>query len=325
MKLPGSATICLAARICPFDLSKMLPQRLGLGKIIHIQRSIPLRYDESKTRMDRSLKPQFDSYIGIDYSGAGHCETRTSSLRVCAAMQGRPPAAIAPSALASSQRKTSHNLKSEVNSKRKNWNRLEIYHWLCEYLEANSKVMIGVDHGFSFPTSYFERYKIKNWNQFLADFVEHWPTHKDKVTVNELRTNSKRAGDASEFRLAEKWTSSAKSVFHFDVQGAVAKSTHCGIPFLAQLRERYPQLHFWPFDGFAVPKNRSVIAEVYPSLFRNRYDRASRTVDQQDAYSVCRWLQETDRGHGLRRYLQPPLTDSEKAKAEIEGWILGVA
>jgi hypothetical protein len=30
-------------------------------------------------------------------------------------------------------------------------------------------------------------------------------------------------------------------------------------------------IHFWPFDGWAVPEDRSVIAEVCPSIFRNRY------------------------------------------------------
>jgi hypothetical protein len=33
-------------------------------------------------------------------------------------------------------------------------------------------------------------------------------------------------------RLTEERAGSAKSVFHFDVQGSVAKSTHAGIPWL---------------------------------------------------------------------------------------------
>lgn len=45
-----------------------------------------------------------------------------------------------------------------------------------------------------------------------------------------------RVGDASELRLCERWSSSAKSVFHVDVQGSVAKSTHAGIPWLKRLR-----------------------------------------------------------------------------------------
>jgi len=68
-----------------------------------------------------------------------------------------------------------------------------------------------------------------------------------------------------------------------------------------------------------------VIAEVYPSILRNRYPREGRTPDEHDAYSVARWLMETcERGH-LGRYLNPPLTDKEREVAELEGWILGIA
>jgi hypothetical protein len=54
-----------------------------------------------------------------------------------------------------------------------------------------------------------------------------------------------RTGESSELRLAEHWTSSAKSVFHFDVQGAVAKSSHAGIPWLKWRRDGAAErLHF---------------------------------------------------------------------------------
>jgi hypothetical protein len=39
-----------------------------------------------------------------------------------------------------------------------------------------------------------------------------------------------------------------------------------------------------------VPDGRSVVAEAYPSIFRNRYDKGDRTADQQDAYATARWL-----------------------------------
>lgn len=49
-----------------------------------------------------------------------------------------------------------------------------------------------------------------------------------------------------------------------------------------------------------------------------------RTLDEQDAYSVCRWLKETCEGGFLDRYLHPPLTKDEWEVAGLEGWILGV-
>jgi hypothetical protein len=53
--------------------------------------------------------------------------------------------------------------------------------------------------------------------------------------------------------LTEQWTATAKSVFQFDVQGAVAKSTYAGLPWLQYLRRECKRgLHFWPFDGWDI-------------------------------------------------------------------------
>jgi hypothetical protein len=46
-------------------------------------------------------------------------------------------------------------------------------------------------------------------------------------------------------------------VFHFDVQGSVAKSTHAGIPWLRFIRRRLgARVHFWHFDGWDIPAGR---------------------------------------------------------------------
>lgn len=252
----------------------------------------------------------FNSYIGIDYSGAGKPSTRTSAIQVYLAEEENKPQCVAsPGSIAAKCKR--------------NWNRIEVQRWLVKYLANNHSVIVGIDHGFSFPISYFERYKLSDWSEFLADFAAAWPTDSDGVTVEQFRGNSTRTGDTKELRLTERWTSSAKSVFQFDVQGSVAKSTHSGLPFLRKLRLALPGLHFWPFDGFCIPSGRSVIAEVYPSLFRNRYPRQTRTVDQQDAYAVCCWLRDMDVGFDLDRFLSPPLTEPQKTIAALEGWILG--
>ena len=68
-----------------------------------------------------------------------------------------------------------------------------------------------------------------------------------------------------------------------------------------------------------------MIAEVYPSLWRRRYDDNGRTADEQDAYATSRWLSEMDqRGELHRRYFRPPLCEEEFRVAKLEGWILGV-
>jgi hypothetical protein len=128
------------------------------------------------------------------------------------------------------------------------------------------------------------------------------------------------AGDASRDRRAR-----AKSVFHFDVPGSVAKSTHAGLPWLRYMRRRLgDRAHFWPFDGWEVPVGCSAIAEVYPSLWAKSWPVNGRTADQHDAYCAAAWLQQADAGGQLGRFLRPELSESERGVAGVEGWILGV-
>jgi hypothetical protein len=118
----------------------------------------------------------------------------------------------------------------------------------------------------------------------------------------------------------------AKSVFHFDVPGSVAKSTHAGIPWLRFLRSRTGErVHFWPFDGWTFPQGKSAVVEVYPALWSHSFPRDGRNSDQQDAYAAAAWLRRSDQDGNLERFLTPSLTDNERKVAQIEGWILGIA
>lgn len=265
-------------------------------------------------RQSRDEAMVFECYVGIDYSGAETPESRLASLQVYAARDPLPERVSTPAAPVDKYWK---------------WTRREIAEWLIEKARSGERFIAGIDHGFSFPASYFTRYAVRTWPEFLEDFVDHWPTHRSHTYVDFIREADEgppdRTGSSTELRLTERWTSSAKSVFQFDVQGSVAKSTHAGIPWLLRMRREVGErLHFWPFDGWDVPEDKSVIAEVYPSLFRNRYPRADRTVDQQDAYATARWLSEMDRRGALSRYFAPPLTPDELGIAGREGWILGV-
>lgn len=261
----------------------------------------------------------FEQFIGIDYSGAEAPDTGLRGLQVFAARVGQIP----------------EEISNAEGYKRRNWCRRAVAHWLVERLRSGERLIIGIDHGFSFPETYFQRYGLKSWEAFLVDFHRYWPTdEKDCMIdfiregvwwINQTHPNGERTGKATELRLSELWTSSATSVFRMDGQGAVGKSTHAGLPWLQFLRERCGhQLHFWPFDGWQAPEGKSLIAETYPSIFRRRYPKEYRTPDQQDAYSIARWLEETVRRGALERYLNPPLTIPERKIAGLEGWILGV-
>jgi len=102
-------------------------------------------------------------------------------------------------------------------------------------------------------------------------------------------------GENTWLRMTERWTATAKSVFLFDVQGSVAKSTFAGLPWLLYLRNwRKRPIHFWPFDWREVPKGSSSVVEVYPSLWTRRFPKDGRDGDEQAAYAAAAWLQRVD-------------------------------
>jgi hypothetical protein len=261
-----------------------------------------------------SRPPQFEHYLGIDYSGA---ETPTSSLKGLRVYASTP----ASSAL-------------EVlppPSPRKYWTRRGLAEWLAAFLAEKGPTLVGIDHGFSFPLRYFETHGIlPDWRIFLEDFKKHWPTDEDHTYVDFVRDGVAgmghlRAGNTRWRRLTELRAGAAKSVFHFDVQGSVAKSTHSGIPWLRFLGNSLAgKIHFWPFDGWEFPEGKSVLVEVYPSLWSKNFATEDRTADQHDAYSVAEWLRRAARNGSLLEFTQPSLHPGEKAVAQVEGWILGV-
>ena len=257
--------------------------------------------------------PAFTRYIGIDYSGAKTAESSLKGLRVFLADGDGPVVEVPP-----------------PPSPRKYWTRRGIAQWLTERLAEDIPTIAGIDHGFSFPHRYFELHHLpQGWPAFLDDFQHHWPSDAEHTYVDFIRygvrgKGAARMGDSHWRRQCEE-RCGAKSVFHFDVPGSVAKSTHAGIPWLRYLRQRLGvRLHFWPFDGWEIRSGRSVVAEVYPALWKHAYPAEDRTPDQHDAYAVAYWLREADRDGRLRVALNPNLMPHERSVAEVEGWILGV-
>jgi len=256
----------------------------------------------------------FNRYIGIDYSGAETSESSLSGLRVYMANVGEVPLEVQP-----------------PPSPRKYWTRRGLANWLVNELQGSAPTIVGIDHGFSFPLEYFNEYRITHrWQSFLEDFKSHWPTDKNNTYVDFVRkgvvgSGNARRGDARWKRLTEMRAKGAKSVFHFDVPGSVAKSTHAGLPWLLFIKnELKGKAHFWPFDGWQPRNGTSVIAEVYPALWAEQFYRDRRTNDQHDAYSIVAWLSKEDREGSLFTKFLPRLTPEEQVRAEIEGWILGV-
>jgi hypothetical protein len=256
--------------------------------------------------------PQFDRYIGIDYSGAQAPTSSLKGLRVYMADRNSPPSEVQP-----------------PPGPRKYWTRRGLAEWLTERLIEDRATLAGIDHGFSFPWAYFDKYDLPHdWAAFLQDFGRHWPTDGDHTYVDFVRkgdwgNGAARTGSSRWRRLTEQ-RAGAKSVFHFDVPGSVAKSTHAGLPWLRNIRMLAPNVHFWPFDGWEIPAGCSAVAEAYPSLWSRSFVREGRTGDQHDAFSIAEWMRRADLDGTLREFLAPSLSPGEQLIAHIEGWILGV-
>lgn len=258
--------------------------------------------------------PAFETYVGIDYSGAATPTSSLDGLRVYMAGPASSAVEVEP-----------------PRSPRKYWTRRGVAGWLVERLSEGRPVLVGIDHAFSFPLRYFETHGLpSDWPAFLDDFQRHWPTDEDDTYVDFVRDRlvgdgPARYGESRWRRLTEVRARSAKSVFHFDVQGSVAKSTHAGLPWLRSIRRQVgDRVHFWPFDGWDIPAGRSAIVEVYPALWSKGFEREARTADQHDAYSVAMWMRNADADGSLRRFLNPVLEPEERSAATVEGWILGV-
>ena len=257
--------------------------------------------------------PSFERYIGIDYSGAKTPISSLDGLRLYLAQGDAAAEEVQP-----------------PPSPRKYWTRRGIAEWLVERLAEDVPTLVGIDHGFSFPLRYFEvHHLLPEWPEFLDDFQRHWPTDNDNTYVDFIRDGScgngaARMGNSRWRRLCEE-RCRAKSVFQFDMQGSVAKSTHAGIPWLRYLRLLLgDQVHFWPFDGWDIPARHSAVVEAYPALWNRSYTQEGRTPDQHDAYTIATWLREADHDGRLQVALKPSLMPQERAIAEVEGWILGV-
>ena len=256
--------------------------------------------------------PAFERYIGVDYSGAETPDASLRGLRIYVADRTSQPVEIPP-----------------PPGPKKYWTRSGVAERLVELLSEDTSTLVGIDHGFSFPLRYFEKYGLAlDWTAFLKDFQLHWPTDEKNTYVDFVRdgvdgNGAARTGKSTWRRIAEIRSGRAKSVFHFDVPGSVAKSTHSGLPWLLYIRLR-TAAHFWPFDGWQIPAGRSAIAEVYPALWSKAYPKETRDEHQHDAYSIAAWLREADRRGSLSGFLDPDLEERERKVAEIEGWILGV-
>lgn len=270
----------------------------------------------------------FQRYIGVDYSGAATATERKSGLAVCSAVGDADPKVDDTFAVGATR-----------------WTRAELAHMLVNrLLERDTPTLVGIDHAFSFPIDYFDRYLLprNDWGNFLEDFQGHWPTDEGDNTVGRIQLaqqtlqrngqrDGHRLGEPNWFRLTDRFSRVSSSVFDFEAMGrGVAHQTHAGLPWLLYIRRQLggslDDVNFWPFDHWDVTPGQSVVVEVYPALWSGRFERVYNDSGghRHDAYSIAKWMSETDRNGILSQYFRPRLTDEQNEMLRTEGWIFGV-
>jgi hypothetical protein len=258
--------------------------------------------------------PEFQRYIGINYSGAEVIQSSLPALRVYAAAEDQPAVEINPPA-----------------GFKKYWTRQAIADWLVQQLVADVPTLVGINHAFSFPLDWYVHHRLPpDWSAFLEDFCHHWPTGKPNTYVCFVRDGvsgnyAARHGNRSWHRRTDARAGRAPSLFDFERPRSIAVATHAGLPWLLHLRKRLPRkLHIWPLDGWHHPSGKSVLVEVYPPLYTNLLPQADRTRHQQAAYATAAWLQAADRTGRYPVCAHPNLEPEIERIARLEGWIFGV-
>ena len=281
--------------------------------------------------------PKFNHYIGIDYSGAKHSYAKLPGISVAQATR------------------QSIEIFKENDQ---NWSRKSLAEWIVKVLQSRERerVIIGIDHAFSFPSHFLHQNNFDSWDKVINYTSNLLPidnekntVFKDVLTQPNIQSQIKLAAlkDENAFRITEKLSHKmgfrALPTFQFKWRN-VAYSTFAGIPWLGYIRENVPKdkLHFWPFDGcdkWEIPEGKSAIVEVYPRLFNG--DESGKKIlppesfgldneHERDAYCVAKWMKdkdgacEKDGTCKLDNYLKPELNVEQKKLAELEGWILGV-
>jgi len=276
--------------------------------------------------------PLFEKYIGIDYSGADKPRSKIKGLAVVQGSIHSPASLVYPSTGSSLTSSTSSSDKDHL------WSREEVYLWLRDQLlSSQERMIIGIDHGLSYPLSVLQQLELDQWDDFLKWSYQTWQT--TRLTMKQSKEQAHYTNSIAKRLVEREFVPSTKSVVDLDrvsgMQGAVSYSTHTGLAWIYRLRywqKRHGMnIHFWPFDGKIIPKQHHVIVEAYPSLYKRRMitephlsNISTYSEHERDAYYIAAWMQERDQEETLAPYLSlPTLSRAEYQLSLLEGWVLG--
>jgi len=282
--------------------------------------------------------PLFDVYIAVDFSGSAHRAEQQRNI-----------------VLAEWERSVSPHVENNLTRSQVTLHLLQrvIYH-----NSRGKRVLCGFDFQYSFPQGFWHALTglPESWTNILQGISEELDdlppiTEEPKSNARQWANmanhriakllgmsggpfwgpNFYQATDPhfqflhapfEEFRLVEKCVRGSKPIFKIGGQGAVGLQSLCGMPHLFRFRARCAQehveLHCWPFDGWNPSSSTHVLVEWYPAI-----QNQGRKSHKEDASACVRWAKIHDEEGKLLNYFIPHLSNSEKAQACVEGWVLG--
>ena len=202
---------------------------------------------------------------------------------------------------------------------------LALWDWLAERIEdrvnnANNRYDVATEINDSFPG--------------LGPFWGRPPSWSCPSIPQKASARTRRDTHPRERRVADCHAKGAKTVWQLAYAGCVGSQMLLGLPALKRLLAD-PLIRgrgaVWPFDtGLRVPDAPVVIAEIYPSLLRNKVAERRHDDEVLDRAQVrvnAEAFSRLDAGGGLAPLFAglPSLTPAERRAVETEeAWIFGL-
>lgn len=291
----------------------------------------------------------FDSYLMVDWSGAG--SPRTGADSIWLHLLGWRDGTLKPLAL--------------DNAATRNSATLLLRSWLQQLVAEKRRVLVGFDFPLGYPVGTADRLGLTGtpwratWDaldrmledepdntnnrfdvasslngEITSEAFPFWgcPANVAGDLLQPRRLRRHGPGDLSERRACDRLATTLQPVWKLYGAGSVGSQAITGIPRVRFLRDD-PELRdhtrVWPFEtGFELPgpDTRIVITEIYPSMVE-RSDLPGFPKDAAQVVSIARHFAELDDAAKLGDHFaaDPGLTAIERRAAQREeGWVFGL-
>lgn len=275
----------------------------------------------------------FDAYLGIDWSGAKG-QYRGIAIAECR-NDRQAPRLIPPPGPAERQGRTTRQASG------RHWRRAAVVDYLCQRLAGKERLLIGLDFAFSLPWIPGEGYlagrvpevdtAFELWQRIDAASADACDFHAGPVIQHpdfapSFWTQGPQPPDwrhdkrLTEIACAEATGTRPETPFKLIGAKQVGKASLSGIRCLRAIRHRLSeQVAIWPFEPI---DGRSVLLEIYPTLFRHQALRSIDKIREIDQLALGLDRLGSDRPAGLPPSFSDHEGDALISAAGMRWWVL---